>query len=293
MTNFCTTCRMISGDSALKAMVASSRLRNSGVNRRLIAASSSSVTLPRQSRCRPDCCRRPRVGGHDQDHVAEIDLLADGVRQRAVVHDLQQDVEHVGVRLLDLVEQDDAVRVLVDLIGQQPPLVVADVARRRADQPADRVPLHVLRHVEAQQLDPERGAQLLGDLGLADAGRAAEEVAADGLLRVAKARAGHLHGGGQLLDRVVLAVDRALQVELQAAQRLGVRLADRLGRNARHLGDDRLDLLLADHLLAIGLGHQHLARARLVDHVDRLVGQLAVVDVLGRQLHRRLDRPSV
>ena len=36
-------------------------------------------------------------------------------------------------------------------------------------------------------------------------------------------------------------------------------------------------------------GQQHLRGAGLVDHVDRLVGQLAVVDVARRQLHRRLD----
>ena len=45
-----------------------------------------------------------------------------------------------------------------------------------------------------------------------------------------------------------------------------------------------------DLLLALALGHKHLRRAGLVDHVDRLVRQLAVVDVLGRQLDRRLDR---
>jgi hypothetical protein len=38
------------------------------------------------------------------------------------------------------------------------------------------------------------------------------------------------------------------------------------------------------------LRQQHLRRAGFVDHVDRLVGQLAVVDVTRRQLHRRLDR---
>jgi hypothetical protein len=50
-----------------------------------------------------------------------------------------------------------------------------------------------------------------------------------------------------------------------------------------------LDLLDADGLLAPVLGQQHLRGARLVDHVDRLVGQLAVVDVARRELHRRLD----
>ncbi len=54
--------------------------------------------------------------------------------------------------------------------------------------------------------------------------------------------------------------------------------------------DDRLDLLGGDRLLALVGRHQHLHRADLVDHVDRLVGQLAVVDVARRELDRRLDR---
>ena len=39
-----------------------------------------------------------------------------------------------------------------------------------------------------------------------------------------------------------------------------------------------------------GLGAHPVARARLVEHVDRLVGELAVVDVLRRELGRRPER---
>jgi hypothetical protein len=46
----------------------------------------------------------------------------------------------------------------------------------------------------------------------------------------------------------------------------------------------------ADRLLPLRLRQQHLRGARLVDHVDRLIGQLAVVDIARRQLHRRLHR---
>ena len=42
--------------------------------------------------------------------------------------------------------------------------------------------------------------------------------------------------------------------------------------------------------LRLLLRDQHLRRAGFVDHVDRLVRQLAVMDVARRQLHRRLDR---
>ena len=72
-------------------------------------------------------------------------------------------------------------------------------------------------------------------------------------------------------------------------EHLGVVLRHGLRRDARHGRDGGLDLLDADGLLAPALRQQHLRRAQLVDHVDRLVGQLAVVDVARRKLHRRLD----
>ena len=72
------------------------------------------------------------------------------VRERGVVHHLQQDVEDVGMRLLDLVEQHHAVGMRAHGVHQQAALLEPDVARRRADQPRHRVLLHVLAHVEAR-----------------------------------------------------------------------------------------------------------------------------------------------
>ena len=50
------------------------------------------------------------------------------VGQRGVVHDLQQDVEDIGMRLLDLIEQHDAVRMRADGVDQQAALLEADVS---------------------------------------------------------------------------------------------------------------------------------------------------------------------
>ena len=66
-------------------------------------------------------CGRAGIGGHHQDHVPEVGLAAVGVGQHAVVHDLQQDVEDVRVRLLDLVQQQHAVRVLTIFSVSRPP----------------------------------------------------------------------------------------------------------------------------------------------------------------------------
>src|SRR3989442_15967736 len=51
------------------------------------------------------------VAGHDDDRVAEVDAAALRIGEAALIEDLQKHVEDLGVRLLDLVEQDHAVRL--------------------------------------------------------------------------------------------------------------------------------------------------------------------------------------
>ena len=107
--------------------------------------------------------------------VLEVDRPALAVGQPPVVEQLQHHVQHFGMRLLDLVEEHDRVRPPADGFGELAGLLVADVSRRRADQPRDRVLLLVLRHVDADHrllvVEQELGERA-GQLGLADAGRA-------------------------------------------------------------------------------------------------------------------------
>ena len=109
------------------------------------------------------------------ERIAEVDGVALPVGQTAVVEHLQQDVEHVRMRLLDLVEQDDLIGPPPHRLGERAAFVVTDIARRRADQARDRMLLHVFRHVDADQrvlVVEQIVGQRLGQLGLADAGRA-------------------------------------------------------------------------------------------------------------------------
>src|SRR5439155_1526822 len=82
------------------------------------------------------------------------------------------------VLLLDLVEQQYRVGLLGDRLGEQAALLEADVSRRCADQARHRVPLHVLGHVEADQLDAHAVGQLPRHLRLADAGGSREQEVA-------------------------------------------------------------------------------------------------------------------
>src|SRR5580693_2656738 len=78
---------------------------------------------------------------------------------------------------------------------------------RRAEQPGHRVLLHVLGHVELDQrvlVAEQELRQRLGQLRLADAGRAREDERATGPLRVLQAGPGPPDGLRQRPDRVVL-----------------------------------------------------------------------------------------
>ncbi len=182
------------------------------------------------------------IAGHDQHHVAEIGFFAVVVGQGAVIHDLQQDTEQVRMGFFDFVEQQHGIGILDHGVGEQPALVEADVAGRRADQPGHRMLLHVLAHVEAEELDPELGRQLLGHLGFADPGRAGEEEGADRLFRVPQTGPGAQDRAAQGVDGRILPEDLPLEVAVEMLQPSAVGGGDAARRDAGDGGDHRFDI---------------------------------------------------
>lgn len=153
---------------------------------------------------------------------------------------------------LDLVEEDDGVRLAPYRLGELAALLVPHVPGRRSDQPADCVPLLVLAHVEADHallaVEQRRG-ESFRQLGLPDAGRTEEDERADGALWVADAGAGPDDGISDQGDRLVLA-DHPLGEDLvQAQQLLALALLEARDGNAGPGRDDLGDLVLRDDLV--------------------------------------------
>ena len=73
--------------------------------------------------------RGAHVGRHDDHGIAEVDRLALAIGQAALLQHLQQNVEDIGVRLLDLVKQHNRVRMTAHGLGELTALVMANVAR--------------------------------------------------------------------------------------------------------------------------------------------------------------------
>src|SRR5712691_108801 len=71
-----------------------------------------------------------QVRGHDDHGVREVDGLALRVAEPPILEDLQEHVEDIGMRLLDLSEKDHRVRPPAHGFRELTALVVADVPRR-------------------------------------------------------------------------------------------------------------------------------------------------------------------
>ena len=183
------------------------------------------------------------------DAVAEVHLAAERIGQVSVFENLQQHVHHVGVRLLDFVEQHHRVRTATHFLRQLAAFFVADIARRRTDQPRDVELLHVLAHVELDQrvlIAKHEFRQRARHQRLADARRAEEHKRADRTIRVFQVGAAATQRLADGDDRFVLADDGLAQLVFHAQQLFGVLLPHAAQRDARPLGDNLHDVVFGD-----------------------------------------------
>ena len=147
------------------------------------------------------------VAGHDDDGIAEIHRAPMTIGQPPLVEQLEQRVEDLRVGLLDLVEQHHAVGPPADRLGQLAALLVPHVARWRADEPGDGVPLLVLAHINAHYRllgVEEKFRQRPAQLRLTHPRRPQEDETADGPIGVLESSPGATDGVGDSAHRFVL-----------------------------------------------------------------------------------------
>ena len=218
----------------------------------------------------------PDVAGHDDDGVPEVDRPPMAIGQSPVIQDLEQEVEDLRVGLLDLVEEDHAVGAPPHRFGELAALLVADVARRRADHAGHGVPLLVLAHVQPHHgllvVEEELG-QGPAQLRLAHARGPQEDEGADGPVRILKAGPRPANGVGDGPHRLILIHHPPVQPILHVDQLLDLPLQQPGYRNARPTGDHLSDVLGVHLLLEEPLTFAQLLEPLLL--LSQLLLQLA------------------
>ena len=188
-----------------------------------------------------------KVGGQDDDRILEVHGAALTVRNAAIVQHLQQDVEHIGVGFFYLIEQHHAVRLAAHSLGQLAALFITDISRRRADQAADAELLHIFGHVDTHHVAlvvKQCLCQCLGQLGLAHAGGAEEQEAADGAVGVGDTSAAAQNGFAHLGHGLILPDDPLVQHIVQMQQLLALALHQLFHRDAGPACHNAGDLLV-------------------------------------------------
>src|SRR5437660_773812 len=239
------------------------------------------------------------VGSHDDDGVLEVHRVAETVGELAIFKDLQQDVEDIRVRLFDFVQQDDRIRCALHALSQLAALFVANVSRRRADQLRDRVLLHELGHVEANQrllAAKHELCQRARDFRFADPSRTEEQERADRPIRAFQAGTRAADGASQGDDRLVLRDNAPVQLFLDAQQLLGLFFLDRSDRNAGPARYHVLDVLPTDNagggfieVVFFAQGAQVLALFAFLVRVEARLLELVVRDGVLHTVDDELD----
>jgi len=228
---------------------------------------------------------RAEVRRHDDDGVAEIDALAASVGEPPLVERLEEEGEEAGRRLFHLVEQQHRVRVVAQLVGQDPATLGAHDPARHADELVDgHHAVLVLGHVHADHLPVVAEQELrhrLCQLRLADSRRTEEEQhAVRAIESVLERSLVQDQAMRHRFDGIALPNESLRQLPLDLLEAIGDVAEHHVFRNSRHAGNHRhhvagLDLPLAPDFRADRGG---------VEPPNHLVGQVQVPHVAGRHL---------
>ena len=233
------------------------------LRRKMLPQAAQSSVLRLRAEAEAPAGARAEVRGHHEHRVAEVDAPPAGIRQESVLHDLQQQAADVRVRLFQLVEQHKTVGPAAHTFGQLAALVVADVARRRADKARDREFFHIFRHIHADHcvFTAVNGlGQRLAQLRLADARRPEEQHGRRGALLLGKAASPAPHGLCRSMDGCLLPDDAGGERLLQRAQALPLRPGDRPDGNARAARNGCGDVLHGDRPAGLAAPPQTVAQ---------------------------------
>lgn len=74
------------------------------------------------------------IGRHNDDRIFETHRSSLAIRESSVVEYLQEYIEYIAMRLLDLIEEDHRIRFATHELGELSAFLMSDISRRRSDE---------------------------------------------------------------------------------------------------------------------------------------------------------------
>ena len=220
------------------------------------------------------------VACHNQHGITEVYRASLTVGQTAILHNLQQQIKHIGMCLFDFIQKHYTVRLTAYRIRQLSALVIAYIARRCANQACCGVLFHVFRHIEAQHsafIAKQLLCQCLRQLSFAYTGRTEEQEGTDRSVFVLKACAGTANSSAYRAHSLILTDNTLVQTLLQLQQTAAFCFGQTCQRNTGP-GSNNLSHILRSYRLLHGHLSQGCRQLRL--QLGLLVTQLRCLFVI-------------
>ncbi len=199
--------------------------------------------------------------------------------EACIVHNLQQNIHDISMRLFDFIEQEERVWVLANRLDKKPPFLIAHIARRRTDEFRHAMLFHIFAHIDALKMDTKLTCNLTCKLCLAHACGSSKEKCPNRAI-------GHIEPSACALERInktrnciILPKNALGEIVCKMIQNSGFIAAHIDFRNLRELTNHTFNVAHINHFARI----QARQRASLINHINRLIGQKPISDVATRQ----------
>lgn len=133
------------------------------------------------------------VASEHNHTVSEVYGITLSVRESAIVHHLQQDIQDFWMSFLDLVKKNNSISLLSNGLGELSGLIITNVARGRSYETRYGMLFGVLGHIDSDKsllCVKQFCGQRLCQMSLTRAGAAKEQEGAQRLLSSRKIRSG-------------------------------------------------------------------------------------------------------
>ena len=228
------------------------------------------------------------IGGHNKHDVFEIAHHPVVVCQFRTVHDLQQNIHNIRMRLFDLVKQQYRMRMLLYHLCEQSALLVTDISRRSTYQAADSVCFHVLAHIDTLEMYMHRFSKLCRQCRFSYPGGTNKEEGADRSVLSVESGIGALDRRCQYPNGFILPDYVAFEIFFKVLELLRIVRAHHRGGQFHHLGDTLFNIFwLHSNIL---FAAQHEMCPYLIDNIHRFVRQETVMQIFYRKIDRTLQR---
>src|SRR5258708_28786161 len=166
-----------------------------------------------------------KIRSHNHNGIATINNLTTRITETSFLQQLQEQIKDIIMGFLNLIKEQNTIRMATDKLCQLSTIFITDIARRGTQQASGMVPLHKFRHIQSQErafIVKKCSRQCSRQFAFANSGRSYKKKRTDGTPPITPISIGPPDSPRNQLDSFVLTNDLLVQTLFQVQEVLGL-----------------------------------------------------------------------